>query len=273
MLSARGSGYLMEGTRPGGEPMFYPLTVRDFIDRAETVYPDRVAVVDEPDQPATSWGELTYADVARLARAQAAGLDNLGVPVGARVAVVSQNAARLLTSFFGVSGWGRVLVPINFRLAAPEVSYILEHSGASVLLIDPELDDALTDVTAEHRFVIGDDTDRDLFGFGARSTPQPEPWTPDEQAGAVINYTSGTTARPKGVLQTHRSLWLNATTFGWHTGISDRDVYLHTLPMFHCNGWGMPYGLTGMGAQHVVIRKIDGEEILSRIEQELSLIH
>ena len=105
--------------------MFYPLTVRDFLDRAETVYPDRVAVVDEPDQPADSWGELTYGDVARLARGQAAKLDELGVPVGGRVAIVSHNAARLLVSFFGVSGWGRVLVPVNFRLAPAEVKYIV----------------------------------------------------------------------------------------------------------------------------------------------------
>ena len=99
--------------------MFYPLTVRDFIDRAETVYPDRLAVVDEPVQPATSLGSLTYREVATLARAQAARLDELGVPVGGRVAVVSHNSARLLTSFFGVSGSGRVLVPVNFRLSVP----------------------------------------------------------------------------------------------------------------------------------------------------------
>ena len=90
---------------------------------------------------------------------------------------------------------------------------------------------------------------------------------PDEDATATINYTSGTTARPKGVQLTHRNLWVNATTFGWHTGVSDRDVYLHTLPMFHCNGWGMPYAVTGMGGQHIVLRKVDGAEILRRVEQ------
>src|SRR5690242_4339012 len=112
--------------------MQIPLTVRDFLDRAETVYPDRIAVVDEPNQAAPSWGELTYAEVARLARSQAATLDELGIPVGGRVAIASQNAARLLTSFYGVSGWGRVLVPINFRLAVAEVEYIVQHSGAEV---------------------------------------------------------------------------------------------------------------------------------------------
>ena len=105
--------------------MFFPLTVNDFLDRAVTVYPDRIAVIDEPDQPADSWGEITYAELGRRARAQAASLDEMGVPVGGRVAIVSQNSARMLTSFFGVSGWGRVLVPVNFRLAVAEIRYIV----------------------------------------------------------------------------------------------------------------------------------------------------
>ncbi|MCU1450050.1 MAG: AMP-dependent synthetase and ligase, partial [Acidimicrobiales bacterium] len=97
---------------------------------------------------------------------------------------------------------------------------------------------------------------------------EPEPWNePDEGATATINYTSGTTARPKGVQLTHRNNWINATTFGLHTTISDRDVYLHTLPMFHANGWGMPYALTGVGARHVVLRKVDGADILRRVDE------
>jgi acyl-CoA synthetase (AMP-forming)/AMP-acid ligase II len=245
--------------------MQVPLTVADHLERAALVYPDRVGVVDEPDQPAPSWGDLTYRRVAELARAQAAGLDALGIGRGERVAVVSHNAARLLVSFFGVAAWGRVLVPINFRLSAAEVRYIVEHSGARVLLVDPELDAALAGVTAERRFVIGADTDAELWPEGA---PEPEPWaTPDEEATATINYTSGTTARPKGVQLTHRNLWLNAAVFGWHLGVSDRDTYLHTLPMFHCNGWGMPFALAGMGATQVVIRKVDGAEILRRVER------
>ena len=102
-----------------------------------------------------------------------------------------------------------------------------------------------------------------LFDWGS----EPAPWVPDEEATATINYTSGTTARPKGVQQTHRSLWINATTFGWQAGVSDRDVYLHTLPMFHCNGWGMPYANAGMGATQVVLRKVDGAEILRRVDE------
>jgi len=244
--------------------MQVPLTVSDFLDRAVAVYGDRVGIIDEPDQPATSWGEPTWARVGELARAQAAGLDALGIAPGERVAVVSQNSARLLTAFFGVSGWGRILVPVNFRLNAEEVAYIVEHSGASVLLVDPELDDALAGVTAKHRFVIGAESDEVLLRFDA----EPEPWAePDESATATINYTSGTTARPKGVQLTHRNVWLNAATFAMHLQVSDRDVYLHTLPMFHCNGWGMTYAVTGLGGQHVVLRKVDGPEILRRVER------
>jgi acyl-CoA synthetase (AMP-forming)/AMP-acid ligase II len=237
------------------------LTVNDFLRRADEVYPHRTAVVDEPVQPAASWGEFTYAEMAARARAQAAALDRLGIGVGERVAIVSQNSARLLTALFGVSGSGRVLVPINFRLHAEEVRYIVQHCGARVLMVDPELENDLLDVTCEHKFVIGTDSDAPL------DHDEPRPWVYDEDATATINYTSGTTARPKGVQLTHRNIWLNATTFGWQLGINDRDVYLHTLPQFHCNGWGVLYAVTGMGAQHVIIRKIDGAEILRRVER------
>jgi fatty-acyl-CoA synthase len=176
--------------------------------------------------------------------------------------VVSQNSARLFTSFFGVSGYGRVLVPVNFRLRPDEVRYIVEHSGAKVLYVDPELDDSLKDVTAEHRFVIG--RDDDLY---ASEGSEPKPWEPDENGTATINYTSGTTARPKGVQITHRNIWVNAVTFALHTGVTDRDVYLHTLPMFHANGWGMPFAMTGLGVPNIVLRKVDGAEILRRVEK------
>ena len=237
------------------------LTVNDFLRRAEQLYPLRTAVIDESDQPAESWGSFTYAEMAARARAQAAALDAMGIAAGERVAIVSHNSARLLTALFGVSGSGRVLVPINFRLVAEEVRYIVAHSGARVLLVDPELDEALADVECEHRYVIGNDHD------APAEHAEPVAWDCDEDATATINYTSGTTARPKGVQLTHRNIWLNATTFGWQLGISDRDVYLHTLPQFHCNGWGLLYAVTGMGAKHVIIRKIDGAEILRRVDE------
>ena len=244
--------------------MIVPFSVTDFIDRAVQVYGERVGVVDEPDQPAPSLGDLTYAEIGALARRQAAKLDELGIGVGDRVAVVSHNSARLLTAFFGVAGSGRVLVPVNFRLRPDEVQYIVEHSGARVLLVDPELEETLQDVRAELKFVLGND--EDLFAAAPEDGgPEPQPWEPDENATACINYTSGTTARPKGVQITHRNIWVNAVTFAMHTTVSDRDVYLHTLPMFHANGWGMPFAMTGLGVKQVVIRKIDGAEILRRV--------
>ena len=236
--------------------MIIPLTISDFLDRAVTVYPDRVAVVDEPDQPAQSWGEITFADLGDLARRQAATLDELGVPVGGRVAIVSHNAARFLASFYyGVAGWGRVLVPINFRLSVPEIQYIVEHSGAEVLLVDPELEHLVAEVPCKRTFVLGRDDNR-IWGPNA----DPKPWVADaatkENATATINYTSGTTARPKGVQLTHRSNWINAVVFGWQATVTDRDVYLHTLPTFHANGWGHPFVTTAIGAKSVVLRKV-----------------
>lgn len=243
--------------------MKVPLTIRDHLDRALHVYPDRVAFVDEPDQPAPSMGTVTFRRMGELVDAMGAGLDRLGVPQGARVAMVSHNAGRLLTSFWGVSANGRIFVPINFRLSRDEVDYIVGHCGADVLLLDPELADVHTGIDCRYTFVLGEESDDALFAAGG----EPEPWEPDEDVTAVINYTSGTTARPKGVQQTHRSLWLNAAVFGWQAGVNDRDVYLHTLPMFHCNGWGMPYALVGMGAEQIVLRKIDGAEILRRVDE------
>ena len=243
--------------------MRVPLTTRDFLDRAELVYGDRVGIVDEPNQPAPSMGEVSYREVARRGRALQAGLDALGVGEGERIAVVSHNAGRLLECLLSLPSSGRVVVPVNFRLQPEEVSYIVGHSGARVLVVDPELESSLKRVEAEHRFTTGEEYEQLL-----RYDTEPVPWSaPDEDATATINYTSGTTARPKGVQMTHRNEWVNAVTFGMHMQVSDRDVYLHTLPMFHCNGWGLPYTMAGLGARQVVIRKIDGAEILRRVEQ------
>ncbi|MFC0541143.1 AMP-binding protein [Kutzneria chonburiensis] len=242
--------------------MRVPLTVSDFLDRAATVLADSVAIVDEPAQPADPVATTTYRELAGRVRAWQAGLDALGVGEGERVAVVSHNSARLMELLHAVPASGRICVPVNFRLRADEIAYIVEHSGASVLLVDPELDDPLKGVTAPHRFVLGAETEQ-LMRFDT----EPRPWSaPDEDATATINYTSGTTARPKGVQLTHRNIWTNAVTFAMHVRAWERDVYMHTLPMFHCNGWGMPYGLTGVGARHIVLRKVDGTEILRRVQ-------
>ncbi|MHB8593433.1 MAG: AMP-binding protein [Acidimicrobiales bacterium] len=244
--------------------MRVPLTVGDFLERAALVNGDQVAVVDEPDV-AGSLGSITYGEVHDRARGMALAMDEMGVAQGERVAIVSPNSGRFLISFFGVSGFGRVLVPVNFRLNAEEISYIIEHSGASVLLVDPELDEALAGVKTKVRIVLDGSDDAHLFAPAAPGV-WPEQWEGNEDATCSINYTSGTTARPKGVQLTHRNCWLNAALFGWHTTVTDRDTLLHTLPMFHCNGWGMPYAVTAMGGTHVVLRKMDGEDILGRIE-------
>jgi fatty-acyl-CoA synthase len=244
--------------------MRVPLTTADFLDRAELVFRNRPGIIDEPTQPAPSLGTVTYGEMAARARAIAAGLDELGVGEGERVAVVSENSGRLLELILGVTAAGRVCVPINFRLQPGEVEYIIEHSGASVLLLDPEHDERLSHLSAKHRFVFGEQYEQGLLRPGR----DPRPWSaPDEDATATINYTSGTTARPKGVQLTHRNLWVNAVTFGWHLGVSERDVYLHTLPMFHCNGWGMPFATAAVGVPQVVLRKVDGAEILRRVER------
>jgi len=245
--------------------MIVPLTLADFLDRAELVYGSRQAIVDEPNPPGGGLGRVTYAEFAEMARSLAVALDERGVGEGERIAIISPNAARFLVSLFGVSVYGRVLVPVNFRLNAEEIRYIIEHSGSTVALIDPELDEPLRHLAVKHRFVLGAASDPQLFGRRGR---RPRWTVSDENATVSINYTSGTTARPKGVQLTHRGCWLNAVTFGWHLGLSDRDVYLHTLPTFHCNGWGMPYAVTAIGARQVIVRKIDGEEILQRVERE-----
>jgi fatty-acyl-CoA synthase len=241
--------------------MIVPFSVNDFLDRATAVYADRIGLADEPQQPAASLGDLSYGRVRELARAMAAKHDQLGLATGDRIAFVSHNSARLFTAFWGVCGYGRVLVPVNFRLSFDEVQYIVQHSGSRVVYVDPELKDALSGLEAEHVFVLGDDDDLYLEGV------EPREWEPDENATATINYTSGTTARPKGVQITHRNIWTNAVTFALHTGVTDRDVYLHTLPMFHANGWGMPFAMTGCGVPQVALRKVDGAEILRRVEK------
>ena len=242
--------------------MLVPLTTQDFLARGATVYPDRVAVVDEPEQPAGSVGELTFAEVQARARAVAAGLDAMGVAAGERIAVVSQNSARMLDLFYGATGSGRIVVPINFRLGRDEVDYIVRHSEASLLLVDPELELPLAAVRAPRRLTLGSESDAALLRFGV----EPRPWNDvDENATATINYTSGTTARPKGVELTHRSIWLNATVMALHLGVTDRDVYLHSVPMFHVNGWSLPFSLAALGVPQVVLRKVDGPEILRRI--------
>src|SRR5215207_3485435 len=149
--------------------MLVPLTTDDFLTRGAAVYPDRVAVIDEPDQPGGSLGALTFAELQRRVRAIGAGLDEMGIAAGERIAVASLNAARMLELFYAATATGRIVVPINFRLKRDEVAYIVQHSGASLLLVDAELDEPLAGVPAPRRLVLGPESDDALLRFRHRA--------------------------------------------------------------------------------------------------------
>ncbi|MGH3939202.1 MAG: AMP-binding protein, partial [Pseudonocardiaceae bacterium] len=164
-----------------------PLTVADFLARGEAAFAQFVAIVDEPTESTPSGPSSTYQELGSRVRAWQAGLDALGIGLGERVAVVSHNSARLLELLHAVPASGRICVPVNFRLRTDEVAYIVEHSGSSVLLVDPELDEELGGVSAPHRFVLGRQTDEQVMRFDT----EPRRWAePDEDATATINYTS-----------------------------------------------------------------------------------
>lgn len=243
------------------------MNVGNFLDRAAFAFADRLALVDEESAPG-NLGRMTYGELAKRSQGMAKAFDEMGVAQGERIALVSPNSGKFLVSYYGVSGYGRVLVPINFRLNHEEISYIVEHSGSTVLMVDPEYEEVTKGIDVKYRFVLDNSDDKDLFSPLPDGVEGPKAWDADEDFTCSINYTSGTTARPKGVQMTHRNAWMNAVIFGWHTTVTDRDVLLHTLPMFHCNGWGMPYAVTAMGGTHVIQRKIDGENILQKIENE-----
>jgi acyl-CoA synthetase (AMP-forming)/AMP-acid ligase II len=235
-----------------------PLTTADFTYRARTVHGGRLGVVDEPG----GLGRLTYAELLLRADGMVEALDRGGIGPGERVAIISPNAAKLLIALYAVTGSGRVLVPINFRLGADEAQYIVEDSGAALLLVDAELAERFAAVRAPSRIVLDGDQDAELFA----PADAPREWPAvAEDAPATLNYTSGTTAAPKGVVLTHRSHWLNAATVGWGFGLTEADVYLHTLPIFHVNGWGLPLAAAALGVAQVIQREVRGPEILRRV--------
>jgi fatty-acyl-CoA synthase len=244
--------------------MNVPLNTADFCHRARTVHPHRVGAVDEPGF-AGSLGTLTYGELLLRCDGMIGALVRMGIAAGDRVAIISPNAAKLLIALYAVTGTGRVLVPINFRLGAEEAQYIVDDSEASLLLVDPELDPRFRSVSARHRIVMDGDADAELFAPADAEAEWP---TVAEDAPGTINYTSGTTAAPKGVVLTHRSLWLNAATVGWTLGLGESDRYLHTLPIFHVNGWGLPLANAAFGVPNVIQRAVRGPEILRRVDRE-----
>jgi acyl-CoA synthetase (AMP-forming)/AMP-acid ligase II len=238
---------------------FEPLTPVAYLDRAAAAHGDRIAVIDGADR----W---TYAELHDRCRRLAGGL----APVAQErpVAVLAPNSHVLLEAHFGVPWAGVPLVAVNTRLSAGEVGYILEHSEASVLVHDPMFDELVADAIrrlARPPAVIrvGERYEELLAGARALAlTPS------DERSLLSINYTSGTTGRPKGVMYHHRGAYLQALAMVGHTGLSPSAVHLWTLPMFHCNGWCFPWAVTAAAATHVCLPKVEPARVWRLIREE-----
>ena len=245
----------------------------DFLRRAAQTYPDKTAVVDGDRR-------FSYRDLQLRVNRLANSLLALGIGAGDRVCILSPNSHFFLESFYGTSLVGAILVPLNYRLTAVDHEYILNHAGVKAVLVDHEyvpVVDGIRDSlrTVQHWIVANDEAGETPHGWSdweeliAMADDTPPPAAGREEDDVVsINYTSGTTARPKGVMLTHRNCYLNALGLIAHLGIRHEDVELWTLPMFHCNGWGGVYALTGMGGTHVILRAIDGRRIFELIEKE-----
>jgi fatty-acyl-CoA synthase len=234
------------------ELSYEPLTPVSFLDRAAAAHGDRVAVIDGTER--WTYGQL-HDRCRRLAGALA------GRAGGKPVAVLAPNTHALLEANFGVPWAGVPLVAVNTRLSASEVGYILGHSEASVLIHDPDFDELVDTVLSgmEHppaRIRVGGQYESMLDGA------EPLALTPDDERSLLsINYTSGTTGRPKGVMYHHRGAYLQALAMVGHTGLSPSSVHLWTLPMFHCNGWCFPWAVTAAAGTHVCLRKVDPADV------------
>ena len=238
------------------------LTPFRFLQRSASVYRQKPAIV----YGERSW---TYPEMEERVHRLASALTAAGIERGDRVAFLVPNIPPMLEGHFGVPLAGAILVAINTRLSAPEVGYILEHSGARALVVDTELAhlvepslDALPDLKL---IVSVEDVPGgtrlpgpDYESFLLSGSPEPIDWPlEDEDEVIAIDYTSGTTGKPKGVMYTHRGAYLNSLGELLETRMSSESVYLWTLPMFHCNGWCYPWAVTAIGATHVCLRKLD----------------
>ncbi len=258
---------------PDKSVYFDVLTPVHFIRRSAEVFDDKIAVIY--GEKRYSYREF-YQRVNRLASA----LKAMGIQKGDKVAFICPNTPPTLEAHYAVPMIGAALVTINIRLSAGEISYIINHSDARAVFVDNEFANLITPVQSElsqvETFVnICDVSDeRPLDGpeyeeFLNSGAPDPLPVeVDDEYQVATINYTSGTTGKPKGVMYHHRGAYLNALGEQLEFGTSSRSVYLWTLPMFHCNGWCFTWGITAMGATHVCLRKVVPEEIYKRIESD-----
>ncbi|MFC4449733.1 long-chain-fatty-acid--CoA ligase [Halorussus aquaticus] len=251
--------------------MHKPLLVTDFLDRARTHYGDQEAVV------ATTGERYTYDELGDRVDRLAAALADRGVEKGDRVAVLDPNTHYHLESAYAAFELGAVHTPLNYRLAPDDYEYILNDADVDAVVADYEYADKIDavrdDVPTE--VFISNDADaaqgdwEELDEVVADADPdgfrRPEM---AEDEVVTINYTSGTTGDPKGVMRTHRTETLHAYILSVHHELYDDDVYLWTLPMFHVNGWGHIYAITGMGAKHVCTRGVNAERVVEAIRTE-----
>ncbi|GAB3482005.1 acyl--CoA ligase family protein [Amycolatopsis cihanbeyliensis] len=258
------------------DPCYTPLTPLAFLERSAEVFGDKTAIVYGDRR--TSYREFA-AEATRVARA----LRAVGVAPGDRVAYLLPNIPEMLVAHFAVPLSGGVLVAINTRLAPAEISYILRHSGAKVLVVDAGLHASVAPVLDElpvHEIVTvldpasGAAPDPAVGGISypdllERGSAEPLPWAvADERDTISINYTSGTTGRPKGVMYHHRGAYLNALAEVVHSRHTPESRYLWTLPMFHCNGWCTAWAVTAIGGTHVCLRSVDPVEIWRLLDTE-----
>jgi fatty-acyl-CoA synthase len=233
------------------------LTPLEFARRTRALYPDREALVDGTLR-------LTYAQFFDRCDGWSAALERLGVRQGDRVAYIAPNTHAQLESFYAVPQIGAVLVPINYRLNPEEFQYIITHSGATVVCAHADylecLDGLRTQLPGVRHFVALEGL-RDewldyesLIAQAQRAFTRP---TIEETDLLTINYTSGTTSRPKGVMITHRNAYMNVIGTLLHIPMRMTDRYLWTLPMFHANGWTFAWTVTAVGATHICLRKVD----------------
>jgi fatty-acyl-CoA synthase len=252
------------------------LTPLRFLERSAEVYPDKVAIVHGDRR-------ICYRDFAGEATRLARALRASGIQPGDRVAYLCPNIPELLIAHFAVPLAGAVLVAINTRLATEEVRYICDHSGAKLLVVDSELRSIIDPVKDQLETVVEivtvidpvverDSSEADGVRYPdllERGSDEPLDWSiEDEFATISINYTSGTTGKPKGVMYTHRGAFLNSLGELLYSEHSPDSVYLWTLPMFHCNGWCTAWAVTAIGGRQVCLRAVEGEHIWQLLEQE-----
>jgi len=266
------SSALSEGPgRPGpgaaaGTVFRSELNPVDFLYRAAYLYPDKVAV-------AAGKRRYTYRELAERSWRLANALRSAGLAKGDRVAALLFNSPAMLEAHFGVPAAGGILVAVNNRLSGPEIGYILQHSGAKYLLLDTGLAAVaeasglagVTVIRCDDTGVPGDPYEEFLAGA---SPVRPASWLEHEEETISINYTSGTTGRPKGVQYTYRGAYLNALNEVIVAGLGNDSAYLWTLPMFHCNGWCFPWAVTAVAARHVTMRAVDPGLIWELIDGE-----